>query len=237
MAHSHHMHREHQVSHRRVHKILEHEPAGAKEHNNSHAFSKVTSKTAAVHHDGKVAGHKSPKRFARGGKVHPDVAEDKKLFHKMMAEHEHREAKMEQKSAGKYARGGKTKGKHGHQTNIAIVVPGGKGAHPGMAPGGPPMAGAGPMAPPPGGPPMPPPGAGAPPGLPPGMPPGGPPMRARGGKICKAGGGSVDGESSKGNIKSWGKEAKAHSYARGGMTAGAMTGVGRLEKAHHRVKK
>ena len=69
MAHSHHMHREHQVSHRRVDHILKHEPEGAKEHAHRPAFSKVTSKTAAVHHGSKVSGDAAPKRFARGGKV------------------------------------------------------------------------------------------------------------------------------------------------------------------------
>ena len=69
MAHSHHHHREHQVSHRRVHKILEHEPAGAKMHSHSHAFSKVTSKSAAESHDTHIKGHKSPKRYAKGGRV------------------------------------------------------------------------------------------------------------------------------------------------------------------------
>lgn len=69
MAHSHHLHREHQVSHRRVNHILKGEPAGAKQHNDGLAFSKVTSKTAAESHDGKVAGNSAPKRFARGGKV------------------------------------------------------------------------------------------------------------------------------------------------------------------------
>jgi hypothetical protein len=73
MAHTHHLHREHQVGHRRVHHILGGEPEGAKKHFHSHAFSKVTSKTAAEGHDGahhhKVAGHKAPKRYARGGKV------------------------------------------------------------------------------------------------------------------------------------------------------------------------
>ena len=67
--HSHHMHREHQVSHRRVNHILKHEPAGAKEHAHRPAFSKVTSKTAAEHHGSKVSGDAAPKRFARGGKV------------------------------------------------------------------------------------------------------------------------------------------------------------------------
>jgi hypothetical protein len=46
----------------------------------------------------------------------------------------------------------------------------------------------------------------------------------------------MDGESTKADIKRWGKEAKANSYARGGrlhMTAGAQTGVGREQQAHH----
>jgi hypothetical protein len=69
MAHSHHLHREHQVSHRRVNHILKGEPAGAKQHSKGSAFSKVTSKTAAENHDDGVSGSKAPKRFARGGKV------------------------------------------------------------------------------------------------------------------------------------------------------------------------
>lgn len=70
MAHSHHHHREHQVAHRRVHELLKHEPAGAKHHAGGGAFSQVTSKTAAEHHDGHHApGHKGAKRYARGGKV------------------------------------------------------------------------------------------------------------------------------------------------------------------------
>ena len=69
--HSHHHHREHQVSHRRVHKILEGHGHEAKHHHSgphSHSFSKVTSKSAAEHHD-KVHGHKAPKRYAKGGRV------------------------------------------------------------------------------------------------------------------------------------------------------------------------
>jgi hypothetical protein len=66
--HSHHHHREHQVSHRRVHQILKHEPSGAKQHNHSHAFSKVTSKSAAEHHNN-VHGHKGAKKYARGGRT------------------------------------------------------------------------------------------------------------------------------------------------------------------------
>lgn len=192
MAHSHHLHREHQVSHRRVDHILKGEPEGAKRHAGGHAFSKVTSKSAAEGHDSKVSGKKGVKRFARGGKV---------------------------------------KGHKGHQTNIAIVVPhGGAGGAPGGLPGGP-------MAAPPGGaaPPMPPrpmvpppggaPGAGGPPGMPPGMPPGAPPpgmpMRARGGRI--------DGEDTKADNKKWSDRAKTNSYFKGG----AVTGVGREEKAAH----
>jgi hypothetical protein len=187
MAHSHHHHREHQVSHRRVHHILKHEPDGAKQHAHRHAFSKITSKTAAEHHDAQVSGKKAVKRYKRGGKV------------------------------------------KGHQTNIAIVMPHHQGA---PSPGGPgPMAGPPPGLPPglgggPGGPP--PPGAG--PGGPP-MPP--PMMHKRGGKV-------IDGESTKADIKKWGKRAKSESYARGGaawQTAGAATGVGREEQARHMKKK
>ena len=210
MAHSHHMHREHQVSHRRVHHLLKGEPAGSTKHHKSHAFSKVTSKTAAEHHDGKVSGHKGAKRHARGGKVHPDEAEDKKLIKKMINQHD----------AGKFARGGRTK-KHSAQTNIAIVMPSGnKGNQPTPVPIPMPPPGAG--GPPPGGPPPggPPPGAGGPP---PGMP-----MRARGGKV-------IDGESSRKNIKEWSHRAKSNSYARGGRLpdAGAQSGVARKEQFHH----
>lgn len=128
-------------------------------------------------------------------------------------------------SPKRYARGGKVK--HGHQTNIAIVVPhrGAQqpmaGAPPVMAgapmPGGPPMAG-----PPPG------PGAGNPPGMPQGMP-----MHKRGGRVGKAGGGSISGEATKGNIEKWSKRASGNSYFRGG----AASGVGREEKAASQKKR
>lgn len=116
------------------------------------------------------------------------------------------------KSPGRYARGGKVKG---HRTNIAIVVPQKSPPTPG------PQAGA--AAPPPGAAPapmpMPPPGAGGPPGAPP------MPMRARGGKVA--------GEATKANIKAWDKRSDSNSYKRGGRlpTAGAESGVGRLQKA------
>lgn len=108
-------------------------------------------------------------------------------------------------SPKRFARGGKVKG----DTNISIVLPSG-GPKPPM-PMPMPMA-----APPPGpGPGLPPPPMGGPPpGMPPGMP-----MRARGGK--------VDGIATKGNIAASAKRAKSNSY----FTGGAVTGVGRQEKA------
>jgi hypothetical protein len=152
MAHPYHAHREHQVEHRRIHKVLEEHGHEAKAHSHSKAFSKVTSKSAAMAHDGLACGGTaSPKRYARGGKV-PG-----------------------------FAKGGHVKGKKGgHQTNIAIVMPhhpaggptppmaGPPGGPPGGMPGGPPPL-------PTGGPPGPGPGM-PPPGGMPGMP------RARGGR-------------------------------------------------------
>ena len=115
------------------------------------------------------------------------------------------------KSSQRFARGGRVK-KGGGNTNIAIVLPKGGGPSPtGPAAGPLPMVGPG------GPPPMPPPPMGGPP---PGMP-----MRARGGK--------VDGEATKGNIDKWSKRAKDNSY----FTGGAITGVGREEKAAHAKKR
>jgi len=117
------------------------------------------------------------------------------------------DSNVEGKSSPKrYARGGKVKGA---TTNIAIVLPGGKGEGPDMPM--PPMAG--------GPPPMP------GPGLPPGGPPPGMPMRASGGR--------VGGESTKENISKMASRAKANSYFRGG----AATGVGREEKAARMKRK
>lgn len=182
--HPYNQHREHQVAHRRVDTILKAEPAGAKKHFAGNAFSKMTSKTAAVDHNG-IEGSSSPKRYARGGKV-----------------------------------------KHGSQTNIAIVLPGGRqagasaGPMPGPGGGAPPMAG-----PPPGGPPM-----GGPPGMPPGMPPGLPPglPRARGGRANY-----IEGTDTKANQRKWSDRAEANSFFRGG----AASGVGREEKAAHMKRK
>lgn len=199
MAHPYHMHREHQVSHRRVSPLLKAEPSGATKHANSPAFSKVTSKTAAESHN-RISGNSSPKRYARGGKVkHSDEAEDRKLITKMLKEHESKEGEG-------YARGGRTKG---NTTNIIIA------SQPKEAPT-PPMPMALPPGPPPGGPPM---------GPPPGGPPPGMPMRASGGR--------VEGTTTKGNLSGWANRAAKNSYAKGGrITAGAESGVGRLQKAN-----
>src|SRR5882724_3166937 len=61
-------HREQQVAHRRVGTILSGSPAGAEKHAKGHAFSKLTSKSAAVR-DNEITGNKSSQRFARGGRV------------------------------------------------------------------------------------------------------------------------------------------------------------------------
>ena len=61
-------HREQQVAHRRVGTILSGSPAGAEKHAKGHAFSKLTSKSAASR-DNDIAGNKSSQRFARGGRV------------------------------------------------------------------------------------------------------------------------------------------------------------------------
>jgi len=173
----------------------------------------------AKYHEDKVSRSRVKHIMKSGGAAqHDDRAADKKLFKELIAQHEAGETKVPgSKKPGRYARGGKVKG---HRTNIAIVVP---QKSPPTAPG--PQAGAAgspPMAAPAPPMPMPPPGAG--PGGP-GGPPMMPPMRARGGKV-------MAGEATAGNIKKWSNRASQNSYARGGRlpTAGAETGVGRLQK-------
>ena len=172
-----------------------------------------------------ITGHKS------GGQVHPDEKQDRALFHKMMAEHEHKShGSKGHHRVDKRARGGGVKHKKHGDVNVNVVIP---HRHPMPMPA--PMAG---LPHPPVGAPMgaPPPG-GLPPGFPPvagGGPPGMPPMK-RGGRAYKRGG-YIEGESTAGNIAKWSNRAKKNSVehaARGGrMTAGAMSGVGRLQKAH-----
>lgn len=161
--------------------------------------------------------------YAKGGKVHDDVAEDKKVVKSMVKP-------TALKSHGGSCRcakcaGGRTERKHGGRTgkgkmNVNIIIGhGGKGEHPEAPAGGPPppppampvvvpppppMGGMPPGAPPPGMPPMPPPGLGARPPMP---PPGMPPMRKAGGRV---------------GHRSY-KSAKD-------FDAGAGSGLGRLEK-------
>lgn len=111
-------------------------------------------------------------KYARGGHVHKDEAEDAREIRSMV-----------KSSALKRARGGRAK--HG-KTVVNVVVGHGGQQQPALPPMPPPRP---PMGPPPGPPPGMPPGgpppglgAGPPPGLPPGMPPPGLP-RARGGAI------------------------------------------------------
>ena len=152
-------------------------------------------------HAGRKRVHHILKGHKKGGRVHSDEKEDRKLITKMINEHEGAEKPEGKKSGGrldKYARGGAAKKKHGNHVNIAIIN--GKGQQ-----DAPPALGA-----PPGGLPMPPPKPpmGGPPGLPPGLPPGGPGMAPPGMKppgMMKRGG-------------------KVH------MTAGADSGVGRKQK-------
>jgi hypothetical protein len=133
------------------------------------------------------------------------------------------------------ARGGRTKHHGKGATHVNVVVAPQGGAPGGMPPAPPPQLaglvpkppmGAPPMAgPPPGGPPMmPPPGAGGPPGGPPPM------MRAKGGSVHTPHGDEAE---DKALINKTLKEEGLIRRAKGGgvhMTAGAITGEGRLEK-------
>lgn len=186
-------------------------------------------------HPGKARVHKLY-GYARGGSVHSDEAEDKKLIKKLLAEHEREEMKVkgtmkhDMSASGhksksrmdKYARGGKVRHK-GSKTHINIVVaPHKDAAAAGGLPPAPPMAGPPPM------PPMPP---GAPMGPPPGGPMGGggPP-----GLGMKRGGKVMSGIANPENLKKWSNYASSNTrYERGGkvpMKGGGDTGIGRLDK-------
>jgi hypothetical protein len=178
-------------------------------------------------------------KFAKGGAVHPDEAEDKKLIKKELAKHDMKaEGHKGKARLDKHARGGKVK--HGgakHHTKINIMVaPKAGGDAPGAAPMAPPMAPPmppkGPMMPPPGGP-----MAGGPPGAGPGgpPPPGMPGMKRGGGVKPKSGISSPE------NLKTWEGYAKSNTrYERGGgvpvkrmtgpMKGGAGGAEGRLDK-------
>jgi hypothetical protein len=142
------------------------------------------------------------------------------------------EAEPAEKAAGGViarARGGRANKKGSTHVNVVVAPQGGPQASPPAIP--PQLAGAmpkppmAPPAPPAGGPPMMPPGAGGPP---PGAPP--MPMRAKGGKVM---GDHPDAAQDKDLIEKTLREEGLVRKARGGgitMTAGAITGLGRLEK-------
>jgi len=171
----------------------------------AHPYQEHRASSASSKRVGRILGH------AKGGSAHPDEAEDRKLFKKMLAEHEKKETGVHGKKAGgrldKYARGGvakKRSRKDGNTVNIAIVTPDSRKTPPGeegVMPGGPSI----PM------PPAPPVGGGmGPPGLPPGLPPKlpmGGPMK-RGGRV-KMRGGSETGVGRLDKIKAYGRRAKS----------------------------
>lgn len=163
----------------------------------------------AVRSDAMESHRKRQHMYARGGEVHSDEAEDKKLIARAIKE-KVKPADLKRKDGGTVegrARGGKAdRPKHGSKTVVNVIAPGGGG--------GPPVPPR-PMVPPPGvgGPP---PGAMPPPGMPPGgMPPPRPPMAGMGPM-------APPGAPPPGMMPP---------RARGGrMDAGASTGEGRLEK-------
>jgi hypothetical protein len=190
---------------------------------------------------------KDPIEKARGGKVrHRDDGGSVSPIE--AANKAEGEAEASEKNAGggviARARGGRTaKGKHGTHVNVIVAPQGAGGPPPGAGPSPQLAALAAGAHPPMGGPPMPPPGAGGPPpGGPPMMPPGGPggpppgmPMRARGGKVM---GDHPDAAQDKDLIQKTLREEGLVRKAKGGgitMTAGALTGEGRLEKMGKKV--
>src|SRR6267378_2079993 len=222
-------HREQQVAHRRVGTILNGSPAGAEKHAKGHAFSKLTSKSAASR-DNDIAGNKSSQRFARGGRVKKGGGNTN--------------IAIVLPKGGGPAPGGPAAGP------LPMAGPGGPppppmGGPPGMPPGPPGMPPGMPMrarggrikkAE----------GGATTPSIKPVTPMvadnfqrairnsgsdeesdrlANVAMKRYGVKI-KNRGGSIDGEATKGDIKKWGSRAKSNSFFRGG----AATGVGREEK-------
>ena len=183
--------------------------------------------------------------YARGGKVkHRDAGGDVSPIEE--ANKDQAEANMKSTGGGVIARarGGRAKhGKGATHVNVIVAPQGAGGPPPGAGPSPQLAALAAGAHPPMGGPPPMPPGAGGPPpGGPPMMPPGGPggpppgmPMRARGGKVM---GDHPDASQDKALIQKTLREEGLVRKARGGgitMTAGALTGEGRLEKMGKKV--
>lgn len=204
-----------------------------------------TSMNTAMNHLNDMEQAKKYMGMARkkGGKVrHRDQGGDVSAI-----EEANRDQAAASKSTGGViarARGGRAKhGKGATHVNVIVGQPGAGGPPPGaMPPTGPSpqlaalLAGAHPPmgGPPPGAPPMPPPGAGGPPGMPPGAPP---PMmpRKKGGRVM---GDHPDASQDKALIQKTLREEGLVRKAKGGgvhMTAGAVTGEGRLEKMHKKV--
>lgn len=136
--------------------------------------------------------------YKRGGHVHEDEAQDKKLIKKEMSKAKIKlkdggaaDGKMSKSCVGKYARGGAAAHKKGTTVNVIVASKPQGGAAPMMPPG----AGAAPMRPP-----MAPPAGGAP--MPPqagAMPPH-PPMKRGGGIKLSGGAGGAEGRMEKAKI-------------------------------------
>lgn len=202
--------------------------SGGMRANSKASYDPKTGKASGFKHGGKVRHRDS------GGDVSPIEEANK----------DQAEANMKSTGGGVIARarGGRAKHKGATHVNVIVAPQGSNTPPPGAGPSPQLAALAAGAHPPMGGPPMPPPG-GPPPGAPPmGMPPGGPggpppgmPMRARGGKVM---GGHPDASQDKDLIQKTLREEGLVRKAKGGgihMTAGAVTGEGRLEKMGRKV--